>query len=644
MSSSGSEDDDSSGIPEDEYVVESIKGIKWDDIQNKVLYLIHWRGYTDDDDTWEPEENLGNAAEIVAQFADRKKQLMDKHGPKKNRPGPASRKAAAAAAKVTKRKSSDSSDSDSDTQSKASSKKTGGRNSSPSPAKKSRGRTKSPSPPPASLPEGSDSEKKEPVKRKMGPKSKTQPPNIEPPSAKKKSPSPPTGQKKKPSPVIKVKVMEGKKVLGPRSRRAAAMDESEDEDASGSEEESVGRKRKRSTDASHSDPPAAATAFSKRSKKMADDKNTALQAKSYLSESSSSDDEAVVSDKKEETVEPVTVPVPVAASEDKDKQKVKDKESSSGSSPPSSPASSSGSGGDSDELAQLAAELGKFKEAAKPAKSTVTPSAAPTPSRTAGPASKKMTVASEKPVPTESDKTKKKRTQRPQFVEEEDEEEDEMSGLGFGDSDDEAKKVKKSAPVAPLPKEQVPDPAPAPVSRTAASTLSPVVKTSTKKEEEKTVPNGDLVTVYKMEKVNEKRSIERGAVPEEILNAAAVCGEVVFLIRFKGMTRKQAEVVSLNEIRDEYHQMVIHYLQSRFVFVDLNEHDQPFKKELKSNQDSKSGLNKDVISSPASDSKKSSSKFISPLTGDSVAPKADSTPPSQCDDNEEEDDISELGF
>ena len=34
----------------------------------KVLYLVRWKGYSPDDDTWEPEENLSNAPDAIEQF------------------------------------------------------------------------------------------------------------------------------------------------------------------------------------------------------------------------------------------------------------------------------------------------------------------------------------------------------------------------------------------------------------------------------------------------------------------------------------------------------------------------------------------------------------------------------------------------
>ena len=37
-------------------------------IRNKLYYLVDWLGYTPNDRTWEPLENLANASEMVAAF------------------------------------------------------------------------------------------------------------------------------------------------------------------------------------------------------------------------------------------------------------------------------------------------------------------------------------------------------------------------------------------------------------------------------------------------------------------------------------------------------------------------------------------------------------------------------------------------
>ena len=36
--------------------------------RRKIRYLVHWKGFTSKDDTWEPLENLNNAKEAVAEY------------------------------------------------------------------------------------------------------------------------------------------------------------------------------------------------------------------------------------------------------------------------------------------------------------------------------------------------------------------------------------------------------------------------------------------------------------------------------------------------------------------------------------------------------------------------------------------------
>ena len=49
-----------------EYEVEAILDSKV--MRNKLYYLVDWSGYSPNDRTWEPAENLNNATEIVADF------------------------------------------------------------------------------------------------------------------------------------------------------------------------------------------------------------------------------------------------------------------------------------------------------------------------------------------------------------------------------------------------------------------------------------------------------------------------------------------------------------------------------------------------------------------------------------------------
>jgi hypothetical protein len=36
--------------------------------QGRVEYLIHWKGYSHEEDTWEPEDNVKNSAHLIRQF------------------------------------------------------------------------------------------------------------------------------------------------------------------------------------------------------------------------------------------------------------------------------------------------------------------------------------------------------------------------------------------------------------------------------------------------------------------------------------------------------------------------------------------------------------------------------------------------
>jgi Chromo (CHRromatin Organisation MOdifier) domain len=48
------------------YEVESIQNSRWK--QNQLEYLVHWKGWPDEDDTWEPKGNLLNAQESINDF------------------------------------------------------------------------------------------------------------------------------------------------------------------------------------------------------------------------------------------------------------------------------------------------------------------------------------------------------------------------------------------------------------------------------------------------------------------------------------------------------------------------------------------------------------------------------------------------
>lgn len=51
-------------------------------LQGKILYKVRWKGYTSDDDTWEPEVHLEDCKEVLLEF--RKKVVDIKLKPVKN--------------------------------------------------------------------------------------------------------------------------------------------------------------------------------------------------------------------------------------------------------------------------------------------------------------------------------------------------------------------------------------------------------------------------------------------------------------------------------------------------------------------------------------------------------------------------------
>jgi len=55
----------------EEFMVERILDRKFDEAKNIYFYLIKWQGYSDQDNTWEPEENLADCPELLADFEKR---------------------------------------------------------------------------------------------------------------------------------------------------------------------------------------------------------------------------------------------------------------------------------------------------------------------------------------------------------------------------------------------------------------------------------------------------------------------------------------------------------------------------------------------------------------------------------------------
>lgn len=86
-------DMDEAGDGESEYVVESILDKRT--YQGQVQYLLKWKGYSDEDNTWEPRENL-DCDEMIDEF-ERTYKAKGKAGPKSaSRGGPKSRQSAPA--------------------------------------------------------------------------------------------------------------------------------------------------------------------------------------------------------------------------------------------------------------------------------------------------------------------------------------------------------------------------------------------------------------------------------------------------------------------------------------------------------------------------------------------------------------------
>ncbi|XP_061484591.1 M-phase phosphoprotein 8 isoform X2 [Rhineura floridana] len=63
---------DSEDDEDDVYEVEKILDVKTED--GKILYKVRWKGYSPDDDTWEPEEHLEDCREVLLEF---RKKIVD---------------------------------------------------------------------------------------------------------------------------------------------------------------------------------------------------------------------------------------------------------------------------------------------------------------------------------------------------------------------------------------------------------------------------------------------------------------------------------------------------------------------------------------------------------------------------------------
>ena len=54
---------------EEEWEVDFIKDSRWTNrLRCSVQYLVHWKGFNNDEDTWEPARNLVHASDIISEF------------------------------------------------------------------------------------------------------------------------------------------------------------------------------------------------------------------------------------------------------------------------------------------------------------------------------------------------------------------------------------------------------------------------------------------------------------------------------------------------------------------------------------------------------------------------------------------------
>ncbi|GAA5820147.1 hypothetical protein JCM11251_005503 [Rhodosporidiobolus azoricus] len=77
---------------EEEYVVEEIRASRFDDYAGGRRYLVKWKGYGEDEKTWEPAENLENCRDLVIEFEAQKKAREEKRQAQATGPSFLSRK------------------------------------------------------------------------------------------------------------------------------------------------------------------------------------------------------------------------------------------------------------------------------------------------------------------------------------------------------------------------------------------------------------------------------------------------------------------------------------------------------------------------------------------------------------------------
>ena len=67
----GGGDEDGGEDEDEEYEAEQIVSKKVH--HGKALYLVHWKGYSEDDDSWESLEHLTSGRELVEAFEERER-------------------------------------------------------------------------------------------------------------------------------------------------------------------------------------------------------------------------------------------------------------------------------------------------------------------------------------------------------------------------------------------------------------------------------------------------------------------------------------------------------------------------------------------------------------------------------------------